>query len=153
MPAHYGNLQEQFSIDFLYTKQGFERTRTYIQLGGCSFVGCPCYYCGDLATCDDHVYPVVALRSLYGLTDLPPARLMVIVPACQECNGVLGDEVFPSLISRKNYLKKRLRRRHKRLLALPTWHPQELNDLGPGLREYVELGFLQQEHLKKRLAW
>jgi hypothetical protein len=97
MPAHSGSLREHYSLDFLYTRQGFDRTRMYVHLGGASFIGCPCYYCGDLATSKDHVYPIVALRSLYGLTDLPPERLLIIVPACSECNSFSGIRFFPRL--------------------------------------------------------
>ena len=141
------------NLDFLYTRQGFDATRLFVASDGSSFRGCPCYYCGNPATTHDHVYPLVALYALYGVEDLPPTHLLVIVPCCQECNALLHSSVFPTMAARKRYLKRRLRQRYKRLLALPSWHPQELLTLGPGLRAYVEIGLAQQENLHQRLSW
>lgn len=137
----------------LYTRKGFDETRLFVHRDGMSFVACPCYYCGEVATSEDHAYPLIALSTIYGLEDLPSPYLLVVVPACHECNLLLSSKVFPSMARRKRYVKQRLRQRHKQLLALPDWHPQELLTLSPRLREYVELGIWQRENLEKRLSW
>lgn len=141
------------SLSHLYTRQGFDRTRLFVHPDGLSFAGCPCYYCGELATCEDHAFPLIALHQIYGVADLPSTRLLVIVPACHECNTLLGEKVFDSLPRRKRYIKTRLRKRYKRILEIPSWHPQELQTLNPNFRDYVELGLFQQEALRQRLSW
>jgi len=153
MPTRYHSQVLRHSLDFLYARQGFDHTKTFVHADGFSFVTCPCFYCGDIATSEDHAYPLVALRQIYGLTDLPSTCLLVIVPACHECNAILGDRVFASIYARKRYIKTRLRKRYKRLLAIPAWHPQELQALNPAFRAYVQLGLDQQERLHKRLEW
>lgn len=137
----------------LYIRQHFDNTRTFVLYDGSSWVGCPCFYCGNPATTEDHAYPLVALQQIYGLTDLPPSRLLVIVPACQECNGILGNKVFSTLSKRKQHIKKRLRERYRKLLAIPEWGTADLGRLGRVMQEYVILGLRQQELLQERLCW
>lgn len=145
--------KQRMSLAHLYTRQGFDRTRLYVRADGSSFVGCPCFYCGDNATTEDHAYPLVALQQIYGIADLPSARLLIVVPACLECNILLGTRVFSTLFMRKKHIKQRLRQRYKRILAIPPWEPRELARLEPRLQEYVLLGLQQQENLHHRLAW
>lgn len=153
MSQNYLTLSHRRSFDHLYTRQGFDRTATYLRYDGSSYVTCPCWYCGEPSTCHDHTYPLIALQQLYGVADLPSPRLLLIVPACGECNGLLGDRVFPNHGRRKAYVKKRLRQRYKRLLELPSWEASELAQLGSALQHYVLLGLRQQELMMDRLRW
>jgi hypothetical protein len=153
MSKNYLNAAYRRSFHHLYKRQGFDRTAQYEQYDGSTYEACPCYYCGEPATHEDHAYPLVALASIYGLSDLPSPRLLVVLPACAECNGILADKVFPTLLRRKTHLKTRLRERYKRLLDIPLWGDAELGRLGQAMQEYVLLGLRQQRILERRLQW
>jgi len=49
------------------------------------------------------------------------------------------------------YLAKRLRARHKSVLNTPHWTIDELNELGPNMKAYVEAGIRDQHLLLIRL--
>ena len=116
----------------------------------------PCYYCGLPGDQIEHVIPRVVLRSLNDFPELK-ARFTrgrkLIVPACRECNTLLGASLQKTLQERKAYLKERLRRRYKRLLAMPVWEEYELEEMGPHLRQNIEANIKKAELIRERLAW
>lgn len=106
------------------------------------------YYCGNPATCEDHVIPhsllsrVDTRRTGYGTDTLP---------SCTECNSLLGSKVFDSLPDRKAYLAKQLRTRYRKELRAPTWTDSELADLGYNLREHAIAVHAGQARIRARL--
>lgn len=128
--------------DFLYTRVGFA-------LDGDSI----CFYCGLPATCEDHTFPLIFLDAmLKSEGDIPYDRLFV-VPSCKECNGILNTNVFPHLRMRKQYLKRRLARRYKKLLIMPDWRDIDLVEMSQRLVHDIELHLAKKEQIKQRLAY
>jgi len=54
---------------------------------------------------------------------------------------------------RKAYIKQWLKRRYGHYLELPHWAEDELDELGPTLRQYVESGGKVAELIRARLRW
>jgi len=136
-----------------YHKIGFTTFRMYIDAVGNSFVSVACFYCGDMANTEDHTLPLIALQSLLSTNAQPSKDKFIVVPACWQCNSILGDRVFPTLGMRKTFVKHALRKRFKKILRLPIWHEDELRELGPTLRSAVVQGIALQRKIKERLAW
>lgn len=100
-----------------------------------------CFYCGDIATEEDHVIPhsflhgLGAARTGYGTDTLP---------ACRECNGMLGSLVFDTLEERLDELAFKTKTKYKQALSKPDWAERELNELTGNLR-----GQIRAQGLKK----
>jgi 5-methylcytosine-specific restriction endonuclease McrA len=117
-----------------------------------------CYYCGGPASTTDHVIPRSVLRCFDYEAD-PQAHAKLIkgrrleVPACHECNTLLGSTYQETLQQRKAFLKSKLRKRYKKVLKLPTWTAEEIEELGPTLKKSLLASLAEKERLKRRLAW
>lgn len=106
-----------------------------------------CVYCGMPATCRDHLMPSP-------LTGSGRRSYVAVVPACTECNALLGDAVEVNMTARRELAHKRLAKRYARYLAMPKqWTPTELRTLGPNLRSRVAAGLAKAEVAAARLAW
>jgi len=103
----------------------------------------PCYYCGAVATDREHVVPRQYI----------PNNNIMKVDSCKECNLLLGYTVQDSLQLRKDYLKEKLRIRYKKILTLPEWTEEELEEMEYNLRLHIEQGRRLKEIIKERLAW
>lgn len=111
-----------------------------------------CSYCGATATEMDHIPPRSHRHGITvnGLADRFP---FLIVDSCQECNAILGDRALWTFKERKAFVKKRLRQRHKRLLNMPNWCREDLDELGDILKNYVSSSLTTREILIERLAY
>lgn len=116
----------------------------------------PCYYCGDLANSIDHVLPSVYLIGLSPEALLALPKLAAdTVPACVNCNSLLGASFQESLALRKQELKTRLRKRWARLLdATPEWTEDDLDGLAEGyFKDSIIAQLAYREHILERLRW
>jgi hypothetical protein len=94
----------------------------------------PCFYCGDPWMEKDHVMPI----SKVGNYDTTKVReLLVIVPACVECNRIASDVVDETLVDRKDRVQSILLRRYRRLLEIPEWSLSEIDTLEGRLRDEI----------------
>lgn len=93
-----------------------------------------CAYCGDRATCRDHVIPVCSLR--YRRTRF--RRGDWAVPACHECNQTLGAELLLTVPGRAAFLITRYTHRWRKLLKAPVWTPSELSELDGNFYRRIE---------------
>ena len=112
-----------------------------------------CVYCGESADSRDHA---PSLASLHRIMDTVPSSEWPrchLYPSCRECNMLLNDCADHTMVNRRGVAHKRLRKRHKRLLEMPNWEPEELSDLSPRLRESVEASLRQRERLRERLRF
>lgn len=83
-----------------------------------------CAYCGEIATDEDHTVP----KSLGG---------RFTIPSCSECNILASNTLHETLTEKRQYIKSLLRERYEKLLKAPVWDYDEINELGPTLRESV----------------
>jgi hypothetical protein len=115
----------------------------------------PCTYCGAIAGTRDHVPPKV-IRGMLRETvpgwekQYPPE----VVPACLECNVLLNKEALLTVVERKAWIKKKLRRRYARLLAMPEWSEEELQAVPEGfLKQHLLAKLVQKKWIIARLRW
>jgi len=118
-----------------------------------------CHYCGLASDTTDHVVPQSLLETLDILDDMETKRILVsrnrilTVNACRECNSLLSNKYFNTLAQRKQYLKRRLKQRYQKYLALPEWTDTELGTLSSKLRTYVLQGLRAKELVTERLLY
>lgn len=118
-----------------------------------------CYYCGEPAESTDHVVPQAILKSLRILDDEEVTRELVrrnrilMVDCCLDCNSRLGAIYSSNLEARRQVLKYKLRRKYRRLLAMPDWDDSDLGRLGPGLQEFVLIRLVKRDRIRRRLAY
>lgn len=105
-----------------------------------------CYYCGAIATTKDHVYP---MRLRYR----QQRWRVYIVPACRECNILLGGRYYGNASARRFAIKSKLRRRYADVLAMPYWSTAELQNLGPEMSQTVVEAMQLRERILRRLEW
>jgi len=70
-----------------------------------------CYYCGEFATCIDHIVPV----SYGGKNDFDN-----LVLSCSLCNLIASDRVFEDVEYKRDYILQKRSRKHKTTRALCT---------------------------------
>lgn len=76
-----------------------------------------------------------------------------MVDACVECNNLLNAAVFDTMADRVAYLKAALRRRYAKVLRMPDWKREELEELAPAFRRSI-VNFLQiKQEVLARLTW
>jgi ribosomal protein L37AE/L43A len=117
-----------------------------------------CYYCGQPADSIDHVIPQAMLRQLVCLEDGEITKAILRkralkVWACRECNSLLSSSYQDSLVERKQFLKEKLKKKYKRIIALPKWDEDDLNEMGYVLRQYIENAARLKEFIVQRIAW
>lgn len=105
-----------------------------------------CVYCGRPGYAKDHLVP----RAISGETE---RRLVAIVPACGECNHVLGDVYEPSVVRRRLICHTRLRRKHRRVLATLDFTPEDLRTYGPTLRKYLKSEMQRKRDVLALFEW
>lgn len=118
-----------------------------------------CYYCGEPADTVDHARPQSLDRALRTM-DVADRALVIgrqprrdLVPACRDCNCVLGKLWFATLEERRNYVKRRLRERNARLLSAPVWEQDEIEELGPTLKTTIVSQQRRKAAVERRLRW
>jgi hypothetical protein len=114
-------------------------------------LGDPCTYCGQASSSWDHVPPLHYVERLT-VDQLAQART-VKVPACVECNSLIGGAVLLKVQERRALVKRKLRRKYAKHLRAPRWDEEELSEMGPVLRAELERADKFTEHIRERLAW
>lgn len=105
-----------------------------------------CTYCGAPSGSRDHLMP----RSWSGDTSRPH---VLTVPACSECNSIIGDKPIYSIDGRRAHAQRRLAEKKFKVLGYETMREIELEEYGPGLRSVMEAAAHQRENLEARLLW
>ena len=119
----------------------------------------PCYYCGLTATSIDHVVSQKilngAMRSgdIDSLIELYGHGRTMTVPACQQCNSILGATYDRTLADRKTRLKLRLRKKLANDLSMPDWSEAQQRELSPRLQQYVLQGLERRRIAQERIRW
>ncbi len=115
-----------------------------------------CYYCGEIAECEDHVIP----HSLLHNRDTPRGGYGTdTLPACNDCNVRLGSTVLDTISERCKHLTSRLELRFRKWLTSEAWVEEEIDQLGFALAEQARAfnhtkrsATLRIAHLEARAA-
>lgn len=111
----------------------------------------PCTYCGLTADSVDHIPPRHMRRQL---VELELAHVYEKeVPACRDCNSVLGSRPILTITGRRRYIKDQLRRRYRRYLSLPDRTDEEMQEFGYGLRGLILRSLAIRDLTISRLSW
>jgi hypothetical protein len=114
-------------------------------------IGDPCVYCGVASSGYDHVPP---LHFVSRLDDRDRwAFDLRKLPACPECNSLLGGCLKTTIRERRAIIKAKLRSRYRCVLGMPAWDEDELDELGPSLRGNVRNHAKFSTYIKKRLGY
>lgn len=92
-----------------------------------------CVYCGQFGgIARDHVIPTCYLR------EKRKYEGDWLVPACAECNTILGSELIFNVPDRAAWILATMRKRYKKILLSVHWDDEELEEIGYSLRCYIE---------------
>lgn len=123
--------------DFLYEEQGE--------------VGDPCYCCGVESSGFDHVPPLHYVERL--AEDGRRSLRLHKYPCCSECNRVLGGRLLLTKKSRLEFIQQRLEVKHQGLLAVLTWTPKEMAELGPRLKGDIQAHVALAKSIQARIDY
>lgn len=107
-----------------------------------------CIYCGDRKNIQrDHVVPKSWSQnySFFNTSRNP------LVPACKECNVALSNVPRHTPESRADYLIEKYEKKWNKILTMPEWTKEEINELGPRLRSQLLRKLREKEDKKQRL--
>lgn len=110
----------------------------------------PCVYCGQPYDDLEHVIPRYYQAKFSKLHEVIYSD---IVPSCHECNLLAGRELFFTVEDKKDYIKGKLRKRYKKILRLPEWTTEELNELSPSICTSILNKVALQRTIKERLSY
>ena len=115
-----------------------------------------CTYCGQIADSVDHVVPKHLLERA-GELELDLSKIMRMrswqVPACRECNSMLGGKLFATLRERRESAHKSIRRKYASYLRVPSWSEEELSEMGPRASDEIRAALVVRDWIRGRLAW
>lgn len=109
-----------------------------------------CVHCGEPASATDCALPALAERTLFRAIG---AMKIQGVPACPECAELAKLSSARTLGGQRRFIAARLSERYDRLLRIPRWHAEEIEELGYNLRQAVAAGLDRRQWLERRLAW
>lgn len=101
-----------------------------------------CFYCGEVGTSKDHLYPQVWGE---GAGDT--------VPACAECNSMLSCHFATSVEERFINLYRGYVKKYQVFSRIPEWEDEELEGLGRSLRDRVESSLQKRDRIQRRLLY
>lgn len=99
-----------------------------------------CIYCGEPATCEDHVFPISLAVNLECWRPNVKQFLkqgLNIFPACDECNHLAGNKPFRLIREKRQFIQKKLRKKYFRNSKQVVWDDEELQELKGNLKRYV----------------
>ena len=103
--------------------------------------GPQCLYCGLNANSLDH---------------FPPRSMTVrgfLLPACRECNCLAGTEYGLDLRKRINMVKEKIARKYKKILEMPVWSSDDLDELEGNIKRKVIKCQKDRRIASSRIAW
>lgn len=108
-----------------------------------------CFYCGELATTRDHVFPHAARTN-------GSKRVFAgqeTVNACRECNSLMGARNSHYVEDRIQDLISSLMKRYQLDKAIPDWDDDELDELGRGLRQSISSQIHRRQRAIERVIY
>lgn len=112
----------------------------------------PCVYCGVISSGHDHVPPISQVCNLKDV-DAQVGLYLRKYPSCLECNNWLSDSSGQTMMERRAYIAKRIRKKYQHYLKAPQWNEEELSELSEVMAEEVRRYGRLSEHVKARVKW
>lgn len=109
-----------------------------------------CVQCGERASGTGYALPALAERTLFRAMG---SMKIQGVPACPECAEYAKLSSARTLGGQRRFIAARLSERYDRLLQIPRWYAEEIEELGYNLRQTVTAGLDRRQWLERRLAW
>lgn len=106
--------------------------------------GDKCLYCGQPAETDDH-FPPLAFTG--------PCGRGFLLPACTECNGIVGARYPTNLWKRCDAVKAGIRRKYRKILKAPLWDDEDLEEMSETFRKGLAACTRTKELIGERLVW
>jgi len=112
-----------------------------------------CTYCGSSKNIqNDHVVPYSYnhLNTKYRLNKSKKGT----VPACRECNQLLGNKFYTTVFERASYLLPVYTEKYNKLsasLKKANWTEKELSELGRNLQTTIRKDIMEEGNLLLRL--
>jgi|GEM_PF-3254422 len=114
-------------------------------------IGDPCYCCGVVSDCFDHVPP------LHYVSRLPEDEInqykLRKYPICNECNSILNGLIIIDKKNRIKFVIDKLKKKYKKFLSMPDWSIEELEELEPKMREHVQAHAKFCLYIRNRIAF
>jgi len=108
----------------------------------------PCSYCGDkYADTLDHVVP----HSYNHVHNKRSYDKKLVIPCCKECNTILSNKLFFTIGERASHLSVKYTKKYKKLLSLPSWSEEELEEVKGSLKEKIIYDNKYKEHVKLKI--
>ena len=110
-----------------------------------------CAYCQESAYTLDHVIPhtYVAKNSKQPRT----YSKSEVVPCCKECNNLLGSNLYFTIAERAGYLYTTYKKRYKKLLSMPEWDEDDIEELKNKLKKYVKASLKEKKRVQIRIDY
>ena len=113
-------------------------------------VGDPCIYCGMPSNAYDHVPPLSVVASVPESDQVHWKYKKY--PACRECNSILGASALFTLAERRKKLLDKYLWRLRRLLRIPVWDDEDMEEIGPTLASAILTAHKNAAIAKARMA-
>jgi len=75
-----------------------------------------------------------------------------LVPACSECNLLLGSKLFTTVPTRAAYLLGAVSQRYIKLLRSPVWDDEDFDDVGEAMKLYILSQRVALKEIHRRLG-
>lgn len=122
----------------------------YISDSGGSFEEVCCAYCGERYTDIEHLVP----HSWFEKVSAKAGDYWTwLLPSCSECNSIASDQLFATPRNKREYVQKRLIARYDFAFISEQWTQEEIEELGPNLRQYVSANQAKAENIRERVKY
>lgn len=111
-----------------------------------------CIYCNDVAQEWDHIPPKALRRQLTWEQWHEMGVKFRRVPACRDCNQIIGARPLFTVADRRARVREKLWRRHRKLILTPGWQAEELDQLEGRLKDYVKGMQKRKRHILQRVG-
>lgn len=112
-----------------------------------------CTYCGSWdGDTADHLVPCTNTAVARPRGKSFKASHGETVPACRECNGLLGTVQLFTVQQRAAFLLGAYQPRYKKLLKTPDWDADDLEDMGPSMKSLILQSHVAKAEVQRKLA-
>lgn len=126
----------------------------YYSDGGTVITGTACAYCGERATDREHLVPYSFLEAHIATTRGQDEGFWTwLLPACSECNGIAAAQLFLTAAQKRAHIQQRLEAKYADDINGQAWEDEDYDDLGPGLRQYVQARQAEAHILRERVRY